>query len=193
MKLTNAMALLSLAAMGAAEDDLEIDDVSSACFSPCQFIIDLSTRCDRANNDDNEYLSCVCKTTDAETHLTECATCIKDNGRSDSDDNDVSDLMSDCGWDFNTASSNTASALHTTGTTMSSSATPTGIVTMSQTQIQTSTTGTESPREISTTASSTGTGSPVATGDSMAGASTAKAVIAPLLAGLAVGVLHIII
>lgn len=103
MQLEKVLVLLSVAAIGAAENDVEADDVPSVCLPACQFTIDLSARCDQDTNDDDTYTSCVCGAANSQQRLTECASCVKDNGRSDPDDNDVADLMDDCGWDFNDA------------------------------------------------------------------------------------------
>ncbi|KAJ3577836.1 hypothetical protein NPX13_g2735 [Xylaria arbuscula] len=103
MQLEKILVLLSIAAYGAAENDVEASDVPSECLPACQFTIDLSARCDRETDDDDTYTPCVCNAQDSMQRLTECASCVKDHGRSDPDDNDVADLMDDCGWDFNDA------------------------------------------------------------------------------------------
>lgn len=103
MQLEKILVLLSIAAYGVAENDVEASDVPSECLPACQFTIDLSARCDRETDDDDTYTPCVCNAQDSMRRLTECASCVKDHGRSDPDDNDVADLMDDCGWDFNDA------------------------------------------------------------------------------------------
>lgn len=103
MQLEKILLLLSAAALGAAENDVQATDVPSVCLPACQFTIDLSARCDRQTRSDDEYTPCVCGAQDSKQRLTECASCVRDNGRRDPDDNDVADLMDDCGWDFNDA------------------------------------------------------------------------------------------
>ncbi|KAI0906584.1 hypothetical protein F4823DRAFT_565607 [Ustulina deusta] len=170
MQLGKILVLLSVAALGAAENDVEADDVPSVCLPACQFTIDLSARCDRQTDDDDEYTPCVCEAQDSMIRLTECASCVKDNGRSDPDDNDVADLMDDCGWDFNDAdvpyptSWSTTTAISSSSTTLLGGAT-TVTETPSQTSPSGSTSTTTNPPAASTNPS-----------NSMAGALSAKAV-----------------
>ncbi|KAI0416764.1 hypothetical protein F5X98DRAFT_173656 [Xylaria grammica] len=187
MQLEKILILLSVAALGAAENDVEADDVPSVCLPACQFTIDLSARCDRETDDDDEYTPCVCEAQDSRARLTECASCVKDNGRSDPDDNDVADLMDDCGWDFNDADVPYPTSWSTTTAAIPSSTSSTGVagtVTVTETPSQTSS-GASSPG--STTTVTEAPADATNTPDSMAGALDAKAVVGPLLAGLLVG------
>ncbi|KAI1499542.1 hypothetical protein F5X99DRAFT_272816 [Biscogniauxia marginata] len=180
MLLQSLVFLLSIAALGAAENTVERDDVPRACLQTCQYTIDLTARCDRSTDDDDAYRPCVCGESNARARIEECAACVRQNGMRDPDDNDVADLMDDCGWDFNQA----------TGSFSSSSSTPT------QTQTQTQTTPTQ------TTVVVTSSSSLVTLTTSMAGAETttdsasstptgaapiATAGVFPLVAGLIVG------
>jgi hypothetical protein len=182
MQLHNIVILLGVAALGAAENDVQASDVPSACLPACQFTIDLSARCDRETDDDDEYTPCVCEAADSRQRLTECASCVKDNGRSDPDDNDVADLMDDCGWDFNDADVPYPTSGTTTTVISPSSTTANGgnTVTVTQTPGETSTTGSTT----TVTESPAGSTNPP---DSMAGALNAKAVVGPLVAGLIMG------
>ncbi|KAI0438835.1 hypothetical protein F4803DRAFT_75256 [Xylaria telfairii] len=192
MQLEKVLVLLSVAAIGAAENDVEADDVPSICLPACQFTIDLGARCDQDTNDDDTYTSCVCSAADSQQRLTECASCVKDNGRSDPDDNDVADLMDDCGWDFNNADVPYPTTWSTTTVATPSATNSAGTVTVTETPSNTpsnspSETSSETPTSGSTT---TGTESPASTTtppDSMAGALNAKVVVRPLLAGLIMG------
>ncbi|TGJ87662.1 hypothetical protein E0Z10_g1090 [Xylaria hypoxylon] len=192
MQLEKILVLLSVAALGAAENDVEADDVPSACLPACQFTIDLSARCDRQTNSDDQYTPCVCEAQDSQTRLTECASCVKDNGRSDPDDNDVADLMDDCGWDFNDAdvpyptswSSTTAASPSSTPTSTSTFTNPAGS-TATVTEAPTETPSQTSPSSSTTTVTEAPTES-TSPPDSMAGALNAKTVVVPLLSGLLV-------
>ncbi|KAI1746552.1 hypothetical protein F4782DRAFT_54576 [Xylaria castorea] len=185
MQFGKILVLLSVAAIGAAENNVEADDVPSVCLPACQFTIDLSARCDRETNNDDAYTPCVCGAVDSQQRLTECASCVKDNGRSDPDDNDVADLMDDCGWDFNDAN-----VPYPTTTTVinPSSTSPAGAVTGTETP---SNTPSNSPSQTPSSGSTmTVTESPASTTTqpgSMAGTLNAKAIVGPLFAGLIVG------
>ncbi|KAI0871159.1 hypothetical protein GGS24DRAFT_71902 [Hypoxylon argillaceum] len=185
MQLEKILLLLNVAALGAAENDVGPSDVPSVCLPACQFTIDLSARCDRSTDDDDEYTPCVCNAADSKQRLTECASCVKDNGRSDPDDNDVADLMDDCGWDFNDASGPYPTSYGSTTVVNPSSTSPGGVVTVTETP---SVTSSATPNSGSTT--TTVTAPPASTTSpavSLAGALDAKAVIGPLLAGLIMG------
>ncbi|KAI1746093.1 hypothetical protein F4680DRAFT_400349 [Xylaria scruposa] len=187
MQLGKILVLLGIAAIGAAENNVEADDVPRVCLPACQFTIDLSAQCDRETRDDDGYTRCVCGAANSQQRLTECASCVKDNGRSDPDDNDVADLMDDCGWDFNDADVPYPTTTATT-VTNPSSASPTGVATVTETPSNSpSNSPSESPASGSTP---TTTGSPASTTTepgSMAGALNAKAAFGPLVAGLVVG------
>ncbi|KAI1350235.1 hypothetical protein F5Y01DRAFT_161479 [Xylaria sp. FL0043] len=179
MQFGKALILLSVAALSAAENDVTASDVPSACLPACQFTIDLSARCDRETSDDDHYTPCVCGAQDSMARLTECASCVKDHGRSDPDDNDVADLMDDCGWDFNDADGPyPTSGSSTTVASPSSTTSAGGVVTVTETSSGTSpfTTTITNPPVASTAPS-----------DSMAGALNVKAAAGPLLAGLIAG------
>lgn len=104
MHLGAVLITLFSATFSVAENTVETNDVPNTCLAACQFTIDLSARCDQETDGDSGYRTCVCGAADSQIRLTECATCVKDNGMRDPDDNDVADLMDDCGWDFNSAS-----------------------------------------------------------------------------------------
>ncbi|GAP92982.1 putative gpi anchored protein [Rosellinia necatrix] len=210
MQLQQVLAILAAATLGAAENNVGTSDVPSACLPACQFTIDLSARCDRETSDDDGYTPCVCGAADSQQRLTECASCVKDNGRSDPDDNDVADLMDDCGWDFNDADvpyptsgsgSGSGSGSTTTvvgnpsPTTTAAGATVTVTDTApSQTANPGSTTTVTAPGSEVTSPGSTTTVTAPSSGAtttppvSVAGALSARAVAGPLLAGLFVGV-----
>ncbi|KAI1171727.1 hypothetical protein F4777DRAFT_35915 [Nemania sp. FL0916] len=135
MQLEAVLALFSLAALGAAENDVGAHDVPSACLPACQFTIDLSAHCEETTSDDDGYTPCVCGAQDSKQRLTECASCVKDHGKSDPDDNDVADLMDDCGWDFNNADAPYPTSFGTTTITSPSStnAPGDGVVTVTET------------------------------------------------------------
>ncbi|KAF2973243.1 hypothetical protein GQX73_g245 [Xylaria multiplex] len=197
MQLEKILILLSVAALGAAENDVEADDVPSACLPACQFTIDLSARCDRQTNSDDQYTPCVCEAQDSRQRLTECASCVKDHGRSDPDDNDVADLMDDCGWDFNDAdvpyptswSTTTAAIPSSTSAPASASTNPTGSTTTVVSQSSSQTLSQTPSQTSSSSSTTTVTGAPAdatSSPDSMAGALSAKTVVGSLLAGLAI-------
>ncbi|KAJ2974347.1 hypothetical protein NUW58_g8686 [Xylaria curta] len=183
MQLAKIIALLSIAAVGAAENDVEADDVPSVCLPACQFTIDLSARCDRSTNSDDRYRPCVCGAPNARQRLTECASCVKDNGRSDPDDNDVADLMDDCGWNFNDANVPYPTTWSATTVISPSTTNTLGTVTVTGTPVQTPS---ATPNPGSTTTVTETPASATNTPGSMAGALSAKAVVGPLLAGLVV-------
>ncbi|RYP81563.1 hypothetical protein DL770_005865 [Monosporascus sp. CRB-9-2] len=135
MQITTVLSLAILSALGAAENNVDRDDVPSACVATCQSTIDLSSRCDRETDDDNTYRRCVCDAQDAQLQMNQCAACVRENGMSDSDDNDVADLMNDCGWDFNTASGSATAVTSTTSptTVVSTSTGESTTVTVTQT------------------------------------------------------------
>ncbi|KAI8624706.1 hypothetical protein F5Y19DRAFT_452915 [Xylariaceae sp. FL1651] len=178
MQFKGLLLVLTIAALGAAENTVEADDVPRVCLQACQFTIDLTARCDRQTDDDDQYRPCVCGAVDSQMRLTECATCVKDNGRSDPDDNDAADLMDDCGWDFNDANApyTTASTSTTVPSVTSATlSTNSDAVTTTQTSSVTSVAGT-----ITNNPASTPT-------NSMAGAPMAKAAVGPLLSWLIIG------
>ncbi|KAI0096030.1 hypothetical protein GGR51DRAFT_52538 [Nemania sp. FL0031] len=185
MQLQQVIVLISVATLGAAENDVTASDVPSVCLPACQFTIDLSARCDRETDDDDEYTPCVCGATDSRQRLTECASCVKDNGRSDPDDNDVADLMDDCGWDFNDADGPYPTSFGTTTVISPSSTNPMGTVTVTETPGATSSSG--SSLGLTTTVTVPPASSTTIPADSMAGGLNAKAVIGPLFAGLMMG------
>ncbi|KAI0449744.1 hypothetical protein F5B21DRAFT_33010 [Xylaria acuta] len=196
MQLEKILVFLSVAAIGAAENDVEADDVPSVCLPACQFTIDLSARCDRETSDDDQYTPCVCGAANSQQRLTECASCVKDNGRSDPDDNDVADLMDDCGWDFNdadvpyptttVANPSPTSSAGTVTVTETPSNTPSNAPSNSPSNSE-SETRSETPTSGSTTTATESPASTTTQPDSMAGALNAKAVVGPLLAGLVMG------
>ncbi|KAI1197616.1 hypothetical protein F5X97DRAFT_173582 [Nemania serpens] len=182
MQLEKILLLLSAAALGAAENDVQATDVPSVCLPACQFTIDLSARCDRQTRSDDEYTPCVCGAQDSKQRLTECASCVRDNGRRDPDDNDVADLMDDCGWDFNDANGPYPTSFGTTTTVANPSSTsPVGSVTATETPNATPSSGSTTTVMVPPA----GTTNPPS---SVAGALDAKAVAGPLLAGLVAGV-----
>ncbi|KAI3325254.1 hypothetical protein HD806DRAFT_492424 [Xylariaceae sp. AK1471] len=188
MQLETLLVLLSIATFGCAENTVESDDVPSACLPACQFTIDLTARCDGQTDDDDEYLPCVCGAANSRALLTECASCVRDNGRSDPDDNDVADLMDDCGWDFDDADSpyptgwSTTSAVTPPSTTSVVVPTSSDTVTVTETPSETpSVTPTSSlPNSVTNSPTSIPTGS-------MAGALKDRIIVGPLLAGLIMG------
>ncbi|KAI1076699.1 hypothetical protein F5B20DRAFT_317522 [Whalleya microplaca] len=168
MQIEIILALLSLSALGAAENTVESDDVPSACISACQFTIDLTARCDRQTDDDDTYRPCVCNAQDSQARLTACATCVKDNGMRDADDNDVADLMDDCGWDFNNANASYTSGSTTiaTSTGQTTPAVTTTVITSSSgsSVFTTTQTNTGSATGAGSTSSVSTGGAPMATG-----------------------------
>ncbi|RYP60251.1 hypothetical protein DL771_010588 [Monosporascus sp. 5C6A] len=130
MQITTVFSLAILSALGVAENSVDRDDVPSTCVATCQSAIDLSSRCDRETDGDDNYRRCVCSAQDAQLQMNQCAACVRENGMSDPDDNDVADLMNDCGWDFNTASGSATAVTSTTSPTTVVS-TPTTVVSTS--------------------------------------------------------------
>ncbi|KAI0465602.1 hypothetical protein F4859DRAFT_519905 [Xylaria cf. heliscus] len=188
MQLGKILVLLGVAAIGAAENDVEADDVPSVCLPACQFTIDLSAQCDRETGNDDRYTRCVCGATNSQTRLTECASCVKDNGRSDPDDNDVADLMDDCGWDFNNANVPYPTTWSTTTAVNPSSTSSVGAVTGTETPSNTPSNASNGTPTSGSTTIVTEPPAPTTTQpDSMAGALDAKAVVGPLFAGLIMG------
>ncbi|KAI1110604.1 hypothetical protein F5Y14DRAFT_428618 [Nemania sp. NC0429] len=196
MQLEKILLLLGAAALSAAENDVQATDVPRVCLPACQFTIDLSARCDRQTSGDDQYRPCVCEAQDSKQRLTECASCVRDNGRSDPDDNDVADLMDDCGWDFNAANGPypTSSSTITPDPNPSSSTNPVGPVTVTETPNTTPLPGSTSTVTVGTGGSTTvppaETTSPAT---SMADAVGAKAVAGPLLAGLVVAAGYLVL
>ncbi|KAK8104618.1 uncharacterized protein PG998_011651 [Apiospora kogelbergensis] len=99
MQHTIFFSLLALAPLASvAENTVDYDDVPGNCVSVCASTVDLSQRCDQQTNGDNDYRRCYCGNTDAQKKMNECASCVKANDKDN--DNDVSDLMKDCGWSY---------------------------------------------------------------------------------------------
>ncbi|KAH9884257.1 hypothetical protein F4778DRAFT_763570 [Xylariomycetidae sp. FL2044] len=177
----NTLAILfSLSALGLSENTVERDDVPGACLGSCQFVIDLSSRCDQQTDGDDSYRRCVCGEPDSRARLTDCAVCVKDNGMRDPDDNDVADLMDDCGWDFN-------DAVPTSTLTSSAMTTPVAVTPSVSTTIIVSTSGSVT---VTTTRVTTGTAVPDATTSSVPTGAAAKATvgIGYAVAGLAMAI-----
>lgn len=87
MQLSTILGLSILSALGAAENNVEADDVPAACLGICQSIIDLTARCDGSADGDDAYRRCVCLEKDAQVQLNQCAVCVQQNGMQDPDDN----------------------------------------------------------------------------------------------------------
>ncbi|KAI1336516.1 hypothetical protein F5Y15DRAFT_394022 [Xylariaceae sp. FL0016] len=147
-----AALLFSLSAVAIAENTVEQDDVPSVCLQACQFTIDLSYQCDEQSDDDDNYRECVCGAPDSRARLTSCATCVRDNGMSDPDDNDVADLMDDCGWDFDEDD-----APYTTGTMTIGPTATDSLPSTTGTTIATETTGLSGPGPTTATQAATAT------------------------------------
>ncbi|KAK6210811.1 hypothetical protein LQW54_005859 [Pestalotiopsis sp. IQ-011] len=118
--------LLLLATFGSAETTVETNDVTQGCRnnSACHQVITISDNCDNTTGNDVDYNNCVCNTNDMLSTLNSCALCIYNTerpGDDDRTDNDVTDLMRDCGWtpDLGTT---TASGRTSTSTGSDSSA-----------------------------------------------------------------------
>ncbi|KAK7754237.1 hypothetical protein SLS62_003814 [Diatrype stigma] len=135
MQLSIVLGLSMLSALGAAENTVEGDDVPGACLATCQSTIDLTARCDDSADDDDDYRRCVCLAQDAQLHMNQCAVCVQQNGMRDPDDNDVADLMDDCGWDFTqaSASAGATTASPTVIVSTSTGQSTTAIATITQT------------------------------------------------------------
>jgi hypothetical protein len=84
---TTLVAFLSLAALGAARDNVNPLDVPAVCRanSFCVRAFVLSGTCNAQNSDDSAFVSCVCNVPDAQSILNSCATCAQqyDNGDDD--------------------------------------------------------------------------------------------------------------
>ncbi|MDK0882653.1 hypothetical protein P5F54_15260, partial [Clostridium perfringens] len=67
-----ALALLAaLVAVGSTQD-IDNNDVPNVCRSVCQTTVDLTTQCDRQNDDDDSgFISCVCSTSNANSFIPE--------------------------------------------------------------------------------------------------------------------------
>ncbi|KAK9414869.1 hypothetical protein SUNI508_10812 [Seiridium unicorne] len=155
--------LLTLASLTVGENNVEADDVPQACRTNpvCQQVFNISSTCDSQTENNNDYVNCVCGTSNAQSILNSCAACVYDNERDDDrTDNDVTDLMRDCSWSF------TPSA--TSGTT-------TGSVTLSVATITSSSTTFVSTQTPSTSTSTGITTSTSAVSQNHAAAPTAMA------------------
>ncbi|KAI1396834.1 hypothetical protein F4819DRAFT_473961 [Hypoxylon fuscum] len=165
MHLGAVLITLFSATFSVAENTVETNDVPNTCLAACQFTIDLSARCDQETDGDSGYRTCVCGAADSQIRLTECATCVKDNGMRDPDDNDVADLMDDCGWDFNSASASYTSGASTISATSVTSTSPTvttAVITSSSGSVVVTTAQTITQTASSTSSVSTGA-APLAT------------------------------
>lgn len=169
-----ALALLAaLVAVGSTQD-IDNNDVPNVCRSVCQTTVDLTTQCDRQNDDDDSgFISCVCSTSNANSFIPECEACVAAN---DEADNDVRDLVRSCSFTqvstWNSASTGTAtSGTSSASITLASSATAvttgssaTGSSTGTGSTSQTSgTTATSTASTGSTAAQSTGAAAPAIT------------------------------
>lgn len=78
------LAILSaLGAIGSTQD-IDNNDVPSVCRSVCQSTVDITTRCDTQNDDDDSgYLNCVCSASNASSFVPECEACIAANDEAD--------------------------------------------------------------------------------------------------------------
>ncbi|KAI4597886.1 hypothetical protein KJ359_004163 [Pestalotiopsis sp. 9143b] len=124
--ITQISPLLLLATFASAETTVETNDVTQGCRtnSACQQVITISDNCDNTTGNDVDYNNCVCNTNDIQSTLNSCALCIYNierPGDDDRTDNDVTDLMRDCGWTPNLVTT-TASGSTSTSTGFYSSA-----------------------------------------------------------------------
>ncbi|KAG6357504.1 hypothetical protein INS49_013381 [Diaporthe citri] len=174
MKIDVAFSYLSLAILVAAED-IDEHDVPQACVSDCRSLIDLSARCENSTDGDSAFNACVCGDTSAEPAFNSCAACAKQNGFTSNDDNDVASLMTDCGLDFNAASTSGGNNADTVATSTVTSVSGSGTVILSTT----------STRSAASQAS--GSGATSTHGSAAAGAH-ATAGIGAVVAGLALGI-----
>ncbi|KAL1624709.1 hypothetical protein SLS56_007685 [Neofusicoccum ribis] len=185
-----ALALLSALAVIGSAQDIDNNDVPTVCRSLCQSTIDLTTQCDRQNDDDDSgYINCVCSASNASSFVPACEACVAANDEADNEADkravDVRDIVRSCSFSsttWNSASTGTA----TSGT---ASITPANSVTVVTTD---STGATVTSTSSASTGSSTGSS---ATGQVTVTASafTTTAAAAPAatagLGGLAVALL----
>ncbi|EKG13947.1 hypothetical protein MPH_08946 [Macrophomina phaseolina MS6] len=174
----------ALAAIGATQD-IDNNDVPSVCRSVCQSTVDLTTQCDRQNDDnDTGFINCVCSSSNASSFIPECEACVAAN---DEADNDVRDIVRSCSF---TQVSTWNSAATGTATSGSASLTSATAVTTGSGSVSGSTTG--STTGSSATGQTTGT-TATSTGSTGATAAQSTGAAAPAvtagLGGLAVAIL----
>ncbi|GME37114.1 hypothetical protein GTA08_BOTSDO09872 [Neofusicoccum parvum] len=178
-----ALALLSALAVIGSAQDIDNNDVPTVCRSLCQSTVDLTTQCDRQNDDDDSgYINCVCSASNASSFVPACEACVAAN---DEADNDVRDIVRSCSFSsttWNSASTGTA----TSGT---ASITPANSVTVVTTD---STGATVTSTSSASTGSSTGssaTGQVTVTATAFTTTAAAAPAATAGLGGLAVALL----
>ncbi|KAH6651938.1 hypothetical protein BKA67DRAFT_537791 [Truncatella angustata] len=172
-----AILSLQLASVALAENNVESDDVPQACRSnnDCQSVFTLSRNCDEQTGNNDGYVNCVCNSTNAQFILNSCAACVDQNERGDDrTDNDVTDLMRDCGWTYSqTSQTSTAGSASTRTSSPGSSVTQVTTITSSGTTIV----STQTTAAAATTTSSPNAG---AVPTAMAGGALVGAAVAAL-------------
>lgn len=177
--------LLSFVAMGAARNFVVPLDVPAVCRANafCVRTFVFSGTCNGQNRDDDGYVSCVCAIPDAQLALNSCATCAAQYGSDD--DDDVTDLMEDCGWTYTSAT-----AAEATATTGATTATGTAVSTTTAATTATgSNTATTTGTSVTTSLASGATEASVVTSSVAAMAPAHTAMAGGALAGLVMGAL----
>lgn len=128
--ITQLASLALLLKVAAAENVVDTGDVPSACRtdSNCQQLFTIGTTCDDQTQNERDYNSCVCNTSNAQSILNTCAICVYNNEDRDDDDrvdNDVTELMRTCGWTLDLAGATTIAGGSSTTTGATTTATPT--------------------------------------------------------------------
>ncbi|KAI0156286.1 hypothetical protein BJ166DRAFT_353196 [Pestalotiopsis sp. NC0098] len=187
--ITQVSPLLLLAVFGSAETTVETNDVTQGCRtnSACQQVVTISDNCDNTTGNDVDYNNCVCNTNDMQSTLNSCALCIYNierPGDDDRTDNDVTDLMRDCGWTPDLATT-TASGSTSTSTGSSSSGSSSSGTSSVSTPTPTTATITSAGSTFVTTQTPSATAGSASQSPTTNGASVPTALPANVLAGAA--------
>ncbi|KAF2795316.1 hypothetical protein K505DRAFT_416545 [Melanomma pulvis-pyrius CBS 109.77] len=155
----NILLAFALSTVGLAQQDIDNNDIPTQCSVVCSGLVQLTQTCDEQNNnDDNDrnYLNCVCNSTGVSAQLPLCEACVAtfDN---DGRDTDVNDLLTSCSFStttFNPSSSYASTSISaaltqitSTNTVSTTTANPTG-GSSGLSSVLSSTTGTETTGSV---------------------------------------------
>ncbi|EOD52160.1 putative gpi anchored protein [Neofusicoccum parvum UCRNP2] len=173
MQFKTIAALFTLAAVGYTQD-VDNNDIPTACRSVCQSVVQLTTDCDRRIDDDSvAYRNCICQAQNARNDVPNCAACVSANGGTDFDDdddttpeNDVVDIIRACNFPTTTWNSGAAATgTGAPGTPVGPAGTTTGTGTLATTPTSAAGTPTSATTRLTGTTGVTGaTGTAAGTG-----------------------------
>jgi len=111
---------LALASRAVAQG-IDRDDVSPRCSSQCDAIVSASDSCERqyddVENEDQQELDCICNSNGLDTAIPECEACQRQYYVEDDDYDNISTLLSRCGYSTISATGSMGAMATTTYTT----------------------------------------------------------------------------